>query len=78
MCSLQEIVTKVNLTAGPYALPVLAVVGSLSLLCVGFKFINAFSSLFLLSGTNVSSRQPPLLRPIPTDNPFLLGPQVRS
>jgi hypothetical protein len=46
---------RVSELAGPYALQVLAFFGAATLVVCSLKFLNAFLSLFILSGTNVSS-----------------------
>ncbi|KAL7276340.1 hypothetical protein RUND412_000679 [Rhizina undulata] len=51
--STAEYLTRINTVAGPYAIPILAFVGAIYVLCASLKFLNAATSLFLLSGANL-------------------------
>jgi len=54
-----EFITKISSFVGPIGLSTLALLGALTVLNVSLKIFNSFSSLFILSGTNVYYFQSP-------------------
>jgi 17beta-estradiol 17-dehydrogenase / very-long-chain 3-oxoacyl-CoA reductase len=54
MC-VQDFIARANGLAGPYAMHTFAFFGAATIVVVALKLVNAFLSLFILSGTNVSN-----------------------